>query len=217
LFVTILGGAILYYELSLTTGPFDPEAVDGIPRLFNIAGEANLPTWFKATILFFCSQMLLVISRGKAAENAPYARHWRDLGIVFLILSMDEVATIHEEIGTILSQTLETSGAFLYGWVLVALVFLFLFVISYFGFLKSLPRMPRFLFIVSGGIYVIGALGLKMVEGWYLDTYGAAGMTYIGLITVKQFLQMFGAIMFLYALLGYARYNVEEGVLRITH
>jgi hypothetical protein len=76
--------------------------------------------------------------------------------------------------------------------------------------------MPRTLFILSGTIYVGAVLGLKMVEGWYLANNSQIDLVFIGLITAKQFLQMFGAILFLYALLGYSRYNVEEGILHIT-
>jgi len=135
---------------------------------------------------------------------------------VFVVLSIDEVSTLHEEIGAFISDTMETSGVFLFGWVILGIVFVALFAILYFNFLRSLPHMPRTLFFVSGIIYVGAVLGLKMVEGWYLATYSRIDLLFIGLITVKQFLQMFGAILFLYALLGYTRYNVEEGILHIT-
>jgi hypothetical protein len=133
-----------------------------------------------------------------------------------VLLSIDEVSTLHEEVSALISETMETSGVFLFGWVILGIVFVTLFVILYFNFLRSLPRMPRTLFILSGTIYVGAVLGLKMFEGWYLMTYSQVDLLYIGVITAKQFLQMIGAILFLYALLGYTRYNVEEGILHIT-
>jgi hypothetical protein len=214
--LSVLGAMTLYMGLQASTGGFDPEALTGVQRLVNIAGEANIPTWFKAATLLLCAQLLFLISVSQARNDAPYSRHWRDLGILFLFLSMDEIATIHEEVGAEITAFLQTTGIFLYGWVIIGIVFVTAFVMVYAGFVRSLPRMPRYLFVLAGTIYVGGALGLKMVEGWYVDNYGEANIGIILLITVKQFMQMSGVIVFLYALLGYARHNVEDPLVRIV-
>jgi hypothetical protein len=216
LLLTLAGAAVLYVNLQQNPDQLSREGVQGFARLFDLASEANIPTWFKSTIFVVSSLLLWTIWLAKKAGDAPYARHWRDLSVVFALLSIDEVSTLHEEVSALISETMETSGVFLFGWVILGILFVSLFVILYFNFLRSLPRMPRTLFILSGSIYVGAVLGLKMVEGWYLASNSQIDLVFIGLITAKQFLQMFGAILFLYALLGYTRYNVEEGILHIT-
>jgi len=214
--LTVIGASLLYYEFHAHPYQVSEEGIQGPARLFDLASEANVPTWFKGVVLLFCAQMLFIVSAAKASANAPYARHWRDLGVMFVILSIDEIATIHEEVGALISDFLETTGVFLFGWVIIGLLFVFLFVFLYFYFLRSLPRMPRSLFVISGSLYVGATLGLKMVEGWYLETYGGVDLVLIALVTCKQFIQMSGGILFLYTLLVYTRYNVEESILHIT-
>ncbi len=67
-------------------------------------------------------------------------------------------------------------------------------------------------------LYVGGALGAKMVGGRYADLYGKQNLTYVLIVTVEEFLERSGIVVFIFALLSYisshlkdARVHVDDG------
>jgi hypothetical protein len=213
--LTIVGWLLQYLELSSSPGTYDPRHITGIPRLFDLGGKANIPTWYKASLLMFSCVLLFVIALARKRMRDVYWHHWRDLAVVFLLLSIDEVAAIHEGIGYRLSLLLETSGVFFYAWVIVGIMFVVLFSMLYLRFVLSLPVMAKILFLTSGVVYVGSVLGLKMLEGWYVTTYGMQDLTFITISSVRQAIEMSAIVVFDYALLTYIRHNVEDEILRV--
>jgi hypothetical protein len=213
--LTLLGWTTQYLAFRGLLGDFHPGQATGVARLFDLGGEANIATWYKALILLTCSVLLRVIYSDRKRQRNHFAGYWRDLGVVFLLLSIDEVATIHEGLGNRLSDVLETTGFFFFAWVIVGLAFVIPFSIIYLRFLWSLPLRPKYMFMLSGGVYVFSVLGLKMVEGWYLSTYGTMDMVYVSITAIKQFLEMASITTFIYALLTYIRHNVEAEIIRV--
>ena len=68
-----------------------------VSRLLDLDGEANLPTWYSSEKLF-----LLALLLGLFAVRAPGRARSRLLllpAVLTLVLSMDEVASIHEWVG----------------------------------------------------------------------------------------------------------------------
>jgi hypothetical protein len=67
----------------------------------NLATDSSIPTWYASLALLLCSILLAAIAATKKRLGERYARHWGVLSGIFLILSIDEVAAIHETVGTV--------------------------------------------------------------------------------------------------------------------
>ena len=170
--------------------------------LFSVNLEESIPTWFATIILFVASILLWLIALSKRKGNDPFSLYWLGLAIIFMYLSMDEGAVIHEIIAEPLQQKFNTTGFFYFGWQLVAIPLLVIFVLLYARFLLALPRKFALLFVISGAIYVGGAI---VVEGISASQWYDQGqtMTYLAIATVEECFEMLGVVVFIYTLLSY--------------
>lgn len=170
--------------------------------LFSVNLEDSLPTWFSTINLFVAAMLLFTITMGKFKQGDQQRWYWLGLGSLFLYLSMDEGAVIHEIIAEPLHEKFDTSGYLEFGWQIVAVPLVIIFGLLYLRFLIQLPRTTRYWFIFSGLVYVSGAL---LVEGISANEASRDGitMTYLAIATVEEFFEMIGVIFFIYALLAY--------------
>lgn len=77
-----------------------------LPAMFDVSDEGNVPTWF-ASILWFlvaCTAFACYGMEGERRTALKFRWMWVVIALVFLIASADEVATIHEQIGTVLQE-----------------------------------------------------------------------------------------------------------------
>ena len=79
------------------------------------------------------------------------------------------------------------------------------FLLFYIKFLLSLPKRIMILFIVSGAIFVAGAIGFEMLASRYFSLYGdiSGGTMYAVFYTFEEFFEMLGIVIFIYTLLSY--------------
>jgi hypothetical protein len=211
----VLGWVTQYEAWVSSPQDFGSDDAHGIVRFFYLGGEANIPTWYKSSTLLICSALLFMIAAARKRAQATFVRYWRDLGIIFLFLSIDEVATLHEGLGYQLSHLLESKGILYYAWVIAGSAFVISVLIAYSRFLRSLPAAASLLFLISGGVYVGGVIGMKMVEGWYVTVHGQQTLMFMSLVTLQQLMEMVGIVIFIYSLLSYMRFNVNVGVIRV--
>ena len=171
-------------------------------RLFRLDEESNLPTFYSAFSLGICSILLAIIAFHKQKNNSSYTKHWKFLSLLFFCLAIDEIAMMHE-ILSVLRGPLNAGGLFYFTWVIPAFIFLLVFVVVFISFLQSLPPRVRTLFMLSGFIYVGGALGVEMIGGYHSQLYGENNFTYGMITTVEESLEMMGILVFIYSLLFY--------------
>lgn len=184
--------------------------VFGLVRLFNVALDSNVPTWYSSFALLLCSLLLAVIARARKIARARYILHWKVLSGIFLYLSIDEVAMIHEQIDIMLGLNINRTGFLHYSWVAVGIPLTLIFVLLYLKFLAHLPRKTRLLFFVAGTIFVSGAIGTEMFAGRHHEVYGEHNMTYAIITALEEFCEMLGIVVFIYALLSYMNSNLKE-------
>jgi hypothetical protein len=182
---------------------------DGIGSL-NVDIEASIPTWFSSSVLLLCSVLLAAIASAHNRIGGRFVRQWSALSIIFLLLSLDEMAAFHERFIDPLRSLLDT-GFFYSAWVILGGPFVIIVVLAYRRFLFNLPTKSSRLFIAAGALYVLGALGVEMLGGLQEDLYGQQNLAYVVLVTVEEFLEMSGAILFLYALMRYTEFFKEAG------
>ena len=179
------------------------ESIESLVRLLNTNGEANIPSWYSSSALLAASALLFLIADLKARAADMYLMHWKFMAMIFLYLSLDETAVIHEMLSKPLQALLHTDGLLFYPWVLVAGGCLVLLFIMYAKFLLHLPTNIRLLFIVSGIIFVFGAIIVESFQA-YKDSLGKNSRAdFIVPTTIEEFLEMTGIALFIYTLMQY--------------
>lgn len=176
----------------------------GFVPLTDVNAEANVPAWFSGGLLLFCSLLLVVIAALKKTSSDRYFRHWLGLSLIFAYLSLDEVTQLHERTIMPLRTSLKATGLLYSTWVLLGATFVGIVLLTYWKFLAHLPAKMRRLFLLSGAIYVGGAIGVELAHGYYLNFYGK-DMGYALIATVEEFCEMMGIILFIYTLLSYIK------------
>jgi len=132
------------------------EMRESFVRLFDPNGEANIIAWYSASTLLLCSFLLGIIALVKKMNYGDYTRHWGILSLIFLYLSVDEAALIHEMAVKPLRDLFDLGGFFYYGWIIPAGVAVLVVGLAYLKFLFHLPSKTRWLFLVAGGISLGG-------------------------------------------------------------
>ncbi len=180
--------------------------------LFDPNGEANIIAWYSASTILLCSLLLGIIAFVKKVDHDSYTLHWGILSFIFLYLSADEAAMLHEIADKPLREFLNLGGFFYYSWIIPAGVAFLIFGMAYLKFLIHLPSKTRWLFIIAGGIFVGGAIGLESFSGLYDDMYmqGEIASDWFVIIfeTTEEFMEMLGIVIFIHALLDYISSNL---------
>ena len=194
LFLNILGLISKFY--------FGHDHVYGLVSLFDFDTEQNIPTFYSATAIL-CSSLLLFFITFTHKSNGCRYLGWMGLAVIFLFLSIDEISSIHERLTKLVRPLLDTSGLLFSAWVIPYGLAVIVFVAAYLRFLIRLPKNIMFLFILSGMIFVLGAVGLELLEGNHYELHGSADVTFAVFYTIEEFMEMFGIVLFIYTLLSY--------------
>ena len=126
--------------------------------LFSVNAEETIPTWYSTILLFLSAVLLTFIATVKQKNQKLFRHHWTGLALIFLYLSMDEGAVIHEIIADPLQAKFNTTGYLAFGWQIVFVPLVVVFALFYLRFLFHLPPRIRNLFIIAGSLYVGGAV-----------------------------------------------------------
>jgi hypothetical protein len=189
----------------------------GLASRVYLGAEMSIPNWFSAVLLLACGAVLLAIGRGLRRPHGDDSRYWTLLGIVFVVLSIDEAAALHDLVSPLFSGVFarlarDVGGPFgavvrkpNYFWEIPGLLFALTVAALYVPFLLKLPRRTRNLFLVAGCVYIGGAVGVDFLEGWYSGLYGPKNPAFVALVTCEETLEMAGSSLFLFALLDYAQ------------
>jgi hypothetical protein len=83
--------------------------------------------------------------------------------------------------------------------------------LAYSNFFAGLPRQTRLLFIVSGVVYLSGALVLEFVGHLIASAYDTKRtMAFAATATMAELLEMFGIIFFIYILITFLNTQLKE-------
>jgi hypothetical protein len=174
-------------------------------RFFDLGEDANVPTLFSSFLLLTASIVLFYIYKQKKGEpsnkkNSP----WLVLSLIFLFLTFDESAGIHEELMETVRNRIgfKLSPYFYSPWTIPYAFFVLAVVIYFLKFVLNLPKKTRNLIFISGFIYVTGAMGFEMLES-YEEFYHGKDFIVYAYETVEEMMEMGGIILFIYTLLSY--------------
>lgn len=133
-------------------------------KKFFFDDEESIPTYFSAINLLFAGILLAIITDLKSKVNDPFTMRWKILSILFVLLSIDEIAGFHEMTIDPLVRAYQLSGYMRFPWVILGLIFMTGFSLYYFQFLKALPKPYIKGFFCSCLIFLSGSIGLETIS-----------------------------------------------------
>lgn len=181
----------------------------GILPVFDLREETNIPTLFSSVTMLISSALLMVIAAMHHNREEPKAA-WVWLALIFLFLALDDTAMLHERLGSKVHEVFQTTGYLRYAWVIPYGIGVLIFVAAYARFLLRLPRNIMWLFILSGAVFVTGAIGMEMLSANINDYRDTRLMTFFLQETVEETLELMGVSMFIYSLLRYLQLKFPE-------
>lgn len=179
------------------------EYSDTFIDLFDLDLERNVPTWFSALLLFANASLLALIAFAAFRARDRWRWYWCGLALIFVYLSMDEAASLHERVVVPLREMFHLSGPLYFAWVIPAMVCLVVFACIYLRFALALPRKAFLSFGVAALLYVGGALGIEMLASNYVSHFGSSNFLYGMMVISEECLEMLGQVVFFYALADY--------------
>jgi hypothetical protein len=139
---------------------------------------------------------------------------WLGLSLIFLYLSLDEILELHETLILLFRTKFNLSGLLYFSWIVPYSIGVIIFSILYFPFMRNLRKKTALSFLIAGTIFIIGAVGIEMIDGNYFETYGA-DINYSLWTTLEEFLEMIGISYFIYALLKHLALNETDLLLSV--
>ena len=165
----------------------------------NLDEEFNLTAVYSGLLLCASSFLLKEIA---VSSQGGKRRDWMLLSKVFLFLAFDEVFQVHELfVIPGLRQYLHPSLASI--WVIPYGILFALFSFKFIPFFLSLRKKVSVLSLISGGVYVSGAIAFEALNSWLVRTGQISRSSfYYELISgFEELFEMVGIIIFLYALM----------------
>ncbi len=148
---------------------------------------------------------LAAAAAGAATSNGDKRLRtgWYALAALLGLMSIDEVGGVHESLIDVIRSAVDLPGFLFYAaWVIPALAILAAFTVWQIGFFRRLPRWLAVRIGVALGVYVLGAIGLEMLEGGVLAEEGGTFTPLMQvLVGIEEGIEMAAAAVILLALL----------------
>ena len=181
----------------------------------NMDRELNLPTLFSTLLLMMSAVLLQRLSTIEWNDNAA---DWTLLSRIFGFLALDEALQIHEililpGLRHQIHPALASTWVIPYGLIALGLLWRFR------RFLTALPAKTSARFLRAGSIYLTGAIGMEMVGSFAVRSglIRLHSLWYGAITGIEESLELFGLILFLYALMQelLMRNGEQKWVLRL--
>jgi hypothetical protein len=180
----------------------------GFVPTFYVDSESSAPTWYSSAALGLAGALLSVIAAAKFKTADNFRWHWACLGGLLFLLSLDEIAMIHELPIEPLREQFGAGGALYYPWVIPGAALVAGIGCLFLRFFWHLPRRTRCLFFLAGVVFVSGSIGVEMYSGVQADLSGEENLDYALVVTIEEFLEMLGVVVLIRATLEYIESNL---------
>ena len=177
-----------------------------LTRLIDLDGEGNLPTWFSNFLWICVAGATLHLAVALERQGRIQSQFWKFAGVVFLCLSMDEIAQLHEKLGQAINNKLVPVHFHWSPWVVLLGPFLLLAAAV---FLNMIYRQLRNDSKVCKKVF--GGLILFIFAAYFLDlsvfffNRNLHPNLYFGEVALEEYLEMLGAILVLSGILDFSQ------------
>ena len=167
--VLVLG--LLAYVFTYKTGH---GGLLGFLPLLDVGNEQSIPTYVSVVNLLLASLLLFTIYIFEKTKNNNHSRYWLFLSALFLLLSIDESASIHEQFANVhdylVTHELIPPVLSTHQWLPFGLAFIVLVLAILLPFIINLPRKTMGLFSIAATIFISGAVGFEYLGAVMLET-----------------------------------------------
>jgi hypothetical protein len=179
---------------------------------FYFDNKNNLPSFFNTLLLLLASALLYHIYLAHSGKFFKETK-WLVASGLLLFMAIEENASIHVFLSGFMPAY---SPMTMLVWVAPLGVFL-IGLSVYFGKLAMrLPRRIAIGFLVSGVIYMSGAVLLDQTGSGIASAAGERNLTYVGISTLEETLEMTGIIIFIHYLLEYIKTELDPVAFRLS-
>lgn len=156
--------------------------------------ERNPSTWFSAALLATAGALAWAVGRDRADTEK-----WNLVAGLLVVLSLDEVATLHEKLAGLPFLAVGSRAWAGAGLVLVALTAWRLL-----PWALHLEAPLRFALLVGGTTFLTGAVGMEVLAGNWEEANGADRMFWV-ISSVEEDLELIGVFVVVRVLLAHLR------------
>lgn len=180
------------------------EHVPGLAML-TLDGEHNIPALYSTGLLLGAALLLALIAYLARTTRSGDVSKWVILAGGFALMGLDESMSFHERLIEPMRTLLggQHLGIFFFAWVVPAIVMALVMGAFFLPFLLRLPRASAIAFVIAAAVYLGGALGVELVEGWWREGHGHRNAMYHALVSLEEGMEMAGVILFIRALLAH--------------
>jgi len=200
---------VLFHHVGMKKGEY-------LLSIFDTNIEQSFATWFSTMLLAVLGVCLLWVS--SVAQELK--RSWQILGILVLAISCDEVAGVHERVGTLYRHLkaigIQLYDIFYFGWTLPVLVVLPVAVVLFCRFVSALPSQHRWRLSVPAIVYLSGAVGLELWESRLAAAGGETSALFHWITLVEEVLEMTGVVLGIRAVLLLLEELNAQAILRVA-
>lgn len=137
--------------------------------LFDMDREANMPALFNVMLFFLGALLFFLLGRtSQGRDRWP----WMLMTFIFLFLALDEGSQIHEKLMLITLRLMgstgtsrEDMGFLFYAWIIPYFIGVVVLAIVLFPWLIRLEPQLRWGLMLSGTVYVFGAIFMESYSG----------------------------------------------------
>lgn len=171
------------------------DASSPLVRFIDTRAEANLPTWFNVALLAVAAAAHLFLA---GLSRAMHERAWPWLltALLLALLSLDDLASVHERLGPAGSALGGGDGALHFAWLVLGLPIALAVVLAASAASRRLPRQSRTLFLAGILVLLLSAVGFELAGGAILDGIGD-GPAYILVSPLEELIETLAAVVLL--------------------
>lgn len=179
-------------------GRLSVETINLFLAKFHLDSENSVAAWFSSLLLTFVAAGWLVLA-GVKYRNVGERMPWRLmlLAAVFVLLSCDETASLHELLIAPVRNGLGVGGILHLAWIIPAMGFLMVLGLVVWPLYFQVSPTLRRGAIIAGMLFVGGAIGAEMVGGKMISEGDYGSFAYILTITFEEGLEIVGLLFML--------------------
>lgn len=197
-------------------------AFDDVLALLNAAQERSLAGWWTSALLMTCCLAALVVSRlaggsGTGFSSSRAAWPWLVLAVVFALLSLDEVASLHERGAKWTAAVIDSSSPLArLGWTIPAAAVLVASLTVLIPAIRAIPARARALVLIGLGTSIAGALGMEVVNVVLTQAGARYGWRLVAM-AIEETAEMVGVVVVLLGVLTAVRVQWADHQLTLAY
>ncbi len=176
-------------------------------HFFNLDREQNFAAVYSTTLLWLCALLTGFIA--KAEPDRARGRKWMGMAVVFALLGLDELVSLHERLSWTIHRACEGFNLHGFAWILPYALVLVVLLFVYAKFWWTLPGSTRLSLAIGGALFVGGGLGCELIA-WMVTRMEAGAIAWHIEILAEEVLEMAGVIVMARAFLLHIADHLPE-------